>query len=138
MFIVSNPDANCRVRPTGLARSKETRSRRDFENYNGIVIGRAGIREVRPHRASCSSLPATSPPDRFFAATCKDDRRKRLPNISITRAFATRVLHLHPFRYVSLILRRPTANFAIDFRRRYHVTRRKDAAVSDSMTSRFW
>lgn len=35
------------------------------------------------------------------------------------------------------ILRRPTTNYTIDFRRRYHVTQRKDANVSDSMTSPF-
>jgi len=55
--------------------------------------------------------------------------------IFVSLALPLRVLHLHPFRYVSPILRRP--GHTIDFRRRYHVTRRKDAAVSDSMTSPF-
>lgn len=72
----------------------------------------------------------------FIGARRKDDRRG-LPNIRITRS-ATPCPSPSPIsRYVSPILRRPTASYTIDFRRRYHVTWRKDAGVSDSMTSPF-
>lgn len=138
-----------RTRPSATIRSRD-----DLSESLGYRRARSKGRESSPAMLPIVLAISRTGRDRFIARVVNFvPPRSSFPDRFLRRRQGARTIAVNDYRiFVSLACPSPSPislRFAypattrcqlrpIDFRRRYRVTRRKDAAVSDSMTSRFW